>query len=196
MGDRGTVQVLARSPLCACVSFHEYSNYGQKKNCGRVLVPKSSRRSFWSRCLFDAEISSPVIRVAISATTFNKMNVANQDIVLKRAAHYPQLRRSQEFFWRQVEKSWKCVVCGGWTPSHAIERRRPPTQAFKRVFLTPGRKILKCVVCGAWTPSHAIERRRTPSNSIARQLSNWFDINWRQKNAWGSDKTVVCYSWR
>ena len=98
----------------------------------------------------------------------------------KRAAHYPQLRRSQEFFWRQVEKSWKCVVCGGWTPSHAIERRRPPTQAFKRVFLTPGRKILKCVVCGAWTPSHAIERRRTPSNSIARQLSNWFDI-WRQK---------------
>ena len=69
----------ACSPLCAYVSFNEYSNYGQKKNCGRVLVPKSSRRSFWSRCLLDAEISSPVIRVAISATTFNRMNVANQD---------------------------------------------------------------------------------------------------------------------
>ena len=32
-----------------------------------------------SKCLFDTEISSPVIRVAIPATTFNKMNVANQD---------------------------------------------------------------------------------------------------------------------
>ena len=43
-----------------------------KINCGRVLLPKSSRLSFWSRCLFDTEISSPVIRVAISATMFNK----------------------------------------------------------------------------------------------------------------------------
>ena len=54
-------------------------------------------------------------------------------------------------------------MCGGWTPSHAIERRRPPTQAFKIVFLTPGRKILKCVV---WRGVDSIARHRTPSNSI------------------------------
>ena len=39
---------------------------------GSYILPKSSRRSFWSTCLFDTEISSPVIRVAISATTLTK----------------------------------------------------------------------------------------------------------------------------
>ena len=36
-------------PAHRCVrAFHfmNIQNYGQKKNCGRVLLPKSSRRSF------------------------------------------------------------------------------------------------------------------------------------------------------